>query len=40
MFVDLNEFINSLKQIVEAYKYIENFKDNQIKYWNEYINEI
>ena len=37
---DLNEFINSLKQIVEAYKYIENFKDNQMKYWNEYINEI
>ncbi len=37
---DLNEFINSLKQIVEVYKYIENFKDNQMKYWNEYINEI
>ena len=29
---DLNEFINSLKQIVEAYKYIENFKICSIIY--------
>ena len=37
---DLEEFINSLNQIVEVYKYIEKFKNNQIEYWNEYINEI
>ena len=41
MFMEnIKEFIDNLKTIIEAYKYMEDFKIHQVEYWEDYINDL
>ena len=36
----IKSYVGDLKTIVDTYKEIEDFKDHQIEYWNEFLKEI